>query len=176
MKNVEFVNQEMDPDYFTGEFGEIVLGILQDSHVQSLINGANWQELLNYLTVEDRRSNYGGVESTICETLLRSGINILDGITEITDNFLLGASDLKSMRIPDTVERIGKQAFSSCIELVDVYIPRSVTAIDNYAFDNCSNDLQVHYNGTTTDWSHIKFGEYVFEDSVVVHCTDGIAS
>lgn len=176
MSNVEFISREISSEYFTGEFGEIILGILRNPYVQSCINDAKWQDLLDYLETEDRYSDYGGVKSTICEILLKSGINILDGLTAITDNFLYDVPDLKSIHIPNTCKRIGRHAFDSCEELTDVYIPRSVTAIDGYAFSECSKDLQIHYAGTTAEWSRITFGEHIFDDKVTIRCTDGIAT
>ena len=57
------------------------------------------------------------------------------GITEIKDRaFLCFHHQLKSVEIPDTVERIGEGAFASCHNLKSVNIPDSVKYIGRSAF------------------------------------------
>ncbi len=62
----------------------------------------------------------------------------IDGyaVTLILDDSFKG-SDVKSVRIPDTVTRIGAHAFSSCDNLEKIVIPASVSIIDYYAFTHC---------------------------------------
>ena len=46
---------------------------------------------------------------------------------------------LTEVIIPDDVESISNNAFSSCIALTNITIPNSVTSIGNYAFRDCTN-------------------------------------
>ncbi len=48
--------------------------------------------------------------------------------------------NLIGVEIPNSVKRIGRQAFDACVSLTDVYIPDSVTEIGDMAFDNYYND------------------------------------
>lgn len=62
-------------------------------------------------------------------------------LTEIGDHSFSGAGNrgifLKSVSIPNTVERIGIWAFCLQEELTTINIPESVKIVDDYAFANC---------------------------------------
>ena len=60
-------------------------------------------------------------------------------VTVIDDSAFFYRSDLTSIRIPDSVTRIGKRAFECCTGLTSITIPDSVTSIEVGAFDGCSN-------------------------------------
>lgn len=45
--------------------------------------------------------------------------------------------NLRSIRIPESVTKIGNNAFSNCLNLKEITIPNSVTSIGNGAFANC---------------------------------------
>lgn len=57
--------------------------------------------------------------------------------------------DVKSLRIPDTVEDIGYEAFSECENLESVYIPKSVKFIDYNAFSDCPKLKKVEFEDPT---------------------------
>ena len=50
-----------------------------------------------------------------------------------------GFDNLESIIIPDSVTKIGYNAFYSCKNLKSITIPDSVTSIDGYAFMYCTN-------------------------------------
>ena len=59
------------------------------------------------------------------------------GVTEIRDySFLCFRRQLKSVEIPDTVEKIGEFAFWGCLKLDSVIIPDSVKYISRFAFNS----------------------------------------
>lgn len=55
------------------------------------------------------------------------------GITEIEDDAFLGCTGLKSIEIPNSVKKIGKDAFCKC-HINTIVIPDSVTEIGSGAF------------------------------------------
>lgn len=59
--------------------------------------------------------------------------------------------------IPDSVTKIGSQAFSCCGELASVVIPDSVTEIDNYAFEYCEGLTSVNIPNSV-----VRIGDYAF--------------
>jgi hypothetical protein len=64
-------------------------------------------------------------------------IEIPNSITKIGDNAFQFCEYLADVTIPDSVTYIGENAFSACLELKEVIIPDSVTYIGDYAFFYC---------------------------------------
>jgi len=52
---------------------------------------------------------------------------------------ILGAVGPTSVSLPNTITKIGRQAFSGCTALSSIVIPNSVDTIDYTAFNQCSN-------------------------------------
>ena len=69
-------------------------------------------------------------------------------VVEIADNAFLNCTLLKSMKIPNTVKRIGKNAFDGCSQLEEVFVSASVEEISEGAFANCISlkNIQVDEN------------------------------
>ena len=55
----------------------------------------------------------------------------------------MGCSSLTSVTIPNSVTRIGSEAFSDCTNLKKVYIGNSVKAIGKEAFNKCPSITQI---------------------------------
>ncbi len=72
-----------------------------------------------------------------CSNLRR--IKLPDSITEIPEEEFNNCSALTSVTIPDSVTSIGSYAFSGCSSLTSVTIPDSVTNIGGSAFLGCSS-------------------------------------
>ncbi len=63
---------------------------------------------------------------------------ITDG-TSIGYRAFFGCSNIKVIKLPDTLTIIGQDAFYGCTKLTDCIIPDSVTFIDDGAFNNCDS-------------------------------------
>lgn len=63
----------------------------------------------------------------------------IDGltVTAIADNTLMGAEDIESLVIPDSVVSIGERSFSACPELTDVTIGTGLNTLGDYSFSAC---------------------------------------
>ena len=82
--------------------------------------------------------------------------------------------------LPTEITRVGKYAFSDCVNLTSVSIPHSVKEIDKEAFYSCYNLQSIYYDGTFEEWSVIAdggplFGNYAVSydiccTNVTMHC------
>ena len=68
-------------------------------------------------------------------------------------------TNLKSIRIPNSVSTIGESTFHDCINLHAVYIPSSITVIESNAFRECRK-LEAVYADDLYSWCKIVFKEY----------------
>ena len=66
-------------------------------------------------------------------------ITIPDGVTSIEYNAFYNCSRLTSITIPNSVTSIGVAAFWGCSRLTSITIPNGVTSIGENAFRNCSS-------------------------------------
>lgn len=80
----------------------------------------------------------------------RDGLMIKDGVV------LDSLKDITKAVIPDTVTKIGDNAFRSRESLNSVIISDTVTEIDIFAFSGCEN-ITVTYKGKTYDYEHIEW-------------------
>ena len=67
-----------------------------------------------------------------------TSITFSNGITELADSVCKSYSALEKVTLPDTLNKIGKDAFASCKSLVGITIPNSVTEIGDSAFTDCT--------------------------------------
>lgn len=65
-----------------------------------------------------------------------------------------GATNLKSVVIPDSVTRINDYSFAGCTELTSLTLPQNLNYIGNHAFEDCTKLLE-HENGVyyIGDWA-----------------------
>ena len=86
-------------------------------------------------------------------------ITIPDSITKIGANAFSGCTALTSVTIPDNVTEIGANAFANCTALTSVTIPDSVNKIGAMAFYNCDQLERVTIgNGVTKIESYAFYG------------------
>ena len=88
-------------------------------------------------------------------------------IIGIGDNAFKGCADVFTVKVPITLEYIGKDAFKGS-NLQWFAIPPTVTSISDRAFADCKNLIYV--KGETDIPANIKLGENVFENVDFANC------
>ena len=75
---------------------------------------------------------------------------IPDGVTEIGERAFLesGCLFLRSVEIPGSVKKIGRDAFAECCNLTTIELPEGVETIDPLAFHRCVNLKRVELPDT----------------------------
>lgn len=122
----------------------------------ALFASAETYQNLTY-TVRDNR-----VSITRCNAMAMSVVvpNEIDGkpVVEIDSIAFENCTILKSVTLPNTIERIGNGAFGGCTSLTQIELPDSLTTIDWYAFSNSG------LTSITIPDSVTQFDENVFSD------------
>ena len=72
----------------------------------------------------------------------------MPNVVEIKNNAFSGVSKLKSLTLPETLERIGQNTFTRCYTLEEVILPASLTYLDQLAFSSCTGLKRVIFMGT----------------------------
>ena len=103
---------------------------------------------------------------------------IPDSVTRIGSDAFSGCTGLTSITIPDSVTSIGNSAFWNCTGLTSITIPDSVTSIGNYAFYNCSSLTSITFQGTKAQWNAISKGSSWNDrtGNYTITCTNGTIS
>lgn len=83
----------------------------------------------------------------------------LSNVRSIQGGAFYGCTSLKSVIIPDEVEKIGSYAFQKCTSLASISIPDKVESIGSYAFEKCDSLKSVSISSSVTS-----IGEKVFSD------------
>ena len=113
-------------------------------------------------------SKYYGIQSYPCQRLyglfewssnkIYDSRNDCNAIIETETNTLIVGCE--STVIPDSVEVIEEDAFSSCLNLTSIVIPKNVTKISNGAFNDCQNLESVTILNENT----------IIEEEAFIHC------
>lgn len=74
-------------------------------------------------------------------------LEVKNGVTRLS--YFTSCKNLKSVKLPETLEEIGEMAFQNCTSLVSIEIPASVTKIGGSAFGGCSSLESVKMLGAT---------------------------
>lgn len=76
-------------------------------------------------------------------------LEVKNGVTRLLSSCFANARNLKSVKLPETLEEIGFGAFLKCTALASIEIPASVTKITGGAFYLCSSLESVKMLGAT---------------------------
>ncbi len=87
------------------------------------------------------------------------------GVTEIAYN-AFSNSEISSVKIPNTVKRIGVSAFENCDSLTSVSIPDGVTEIGEKAFYDCDNLLSLKIPVSVKDIGYLAFYRTAWQNDV----------
>ena len=89
-----------------------------------------------------------------------------------------GCTSLKDVTVSESIKRIDLDAFKGCTSLESITIPRSVTYIGSSAFENCTSLTSIIFEGSSTRWNNIVFGEEWNKNipATEVICSDGTVS
>ena len=71
-------------------------------------------------------------------------------ITEIFKEAFWNCSELKSVKIPNSVTKIGSWAFAECVKLSSLELPNSITEIGSCAFDSCFSLVSIKIPNSIT--------------------------
>lgn len=73
-------------------------------------------------------------------------------IVTSTNELIMGTSNTV---IPESVTKIGVNAFAGLVELQSIVIPKGITTIGDSAFDRCNALTTVYYKGSKEEWQKI---------------------
>jgi len=128
---------------------------------------ANCPELGSINVVNDNpvfnsHNDCNAIIETASNTLILGGKNTIipESVIRIGNNAFYGSINLTEIAIPNSVSSIGYSAFRGCSSLQSITIPSSVSAIGNSAFYNCTH-LDTVYS-YIMDPSAITMGSFVF--------------
>ena len=91
-----------------------------------------------------------------CSSL--TSIRIPDSVTKIGEGAFSGCSSLTNIAIPNSVKEIGDSAFLGCSSLSNITIPDSVTKIGDSLFSDCSSLANVIISNSITEIGNWAFG------------------
>ena len=103
--------------------------------VYAVTNYAKFNNIDNKIKLTSDGKGYTGAAP-------KGKIIIPDGITEIGGDLFTGAfkdcTEISSIKLPQTLTKIGKTAFAGCTGLTSISLPANLTEIDWYAFSDCT--------------------------------------
>lgn len=93
-------------------------------------------------------------------------------VTKIGEQAFCCCEELVEVIIPNSVKKIGKEAFCACANLTKVGIPNSVIEIGSGAFDECTSLIEVHLPASLRKLG-LAFDDGPYEGrDIYVHFTD----
>ena len=127
----------MKISYETKTFLSVHSNLLKSGDIKSLYN----KIIEGYVT-----EKYNYLISEVSEILVNSGINPLDYLDNVPENFLFD-SNITSIKIPSNITEISMHSFAySNVESIE--IPDSVTYMGINAFQDCKNLKSIIFSNT----------------------------
>ena len=124
-----------ETDFFCGRFGDDLYWIISEDHTLTVYG--NGEEITSGVT----NDTYGVIDDCraddwVYHAIIPEGITTIDGGYDVySDTYCIG--------------------FTGCDNLTDVYIPVSLTYIGKNSFSYCSKLLDVYYAGSEEQWNQI---------------------
>lgn len=117
--------------------------------------------------------SYDGTEAMGYVVRSEDPVVIPEGVTTISDfAFLYG--DMKSLKLPTTLESIGKSAFELCNQIETVEIPEGIEELGESVFNNCTSLTKVMLPSTL---KKIGFNTFNYTESLrEITIPDGVVS
>ena len=103
----------------------------------------------------------------LTELFYKVGVDPLRYLRVIPENYA-DASTLRTMRIPNGVTHIGKDAFHHCYDLTSVTIPDSVISVGPWAFSGCSALTSITIPNSITSIGYAAFKSCTSLTSVTI--------
>ena len=108
-----------------------------------------------------------GITTIANYTLIRffrvEEIIISDTVTNILWGAFSGCTSLRTIKLPEHLEKIGEETFANCSSLETISIPASVRCVDGNAFRNCTSLKTIYFYGDKPKNEGIMFGDSLFE-------------
>ncbi len=126
-------------DVSDGDFGDDDDDSDDDSYNGDLSGNMPDNEIW-YLSTNGEKAvcNYDGFGVQILSETYKNGKGVIkfSGTVKVIE-VLAFEENLRSVRIPESVTKIGSRAFGNCLNLKEITIPNGVTSIDDGAFSHC---------------------------------------
>ena len=103
------------------------------------------------LVANKKHESYFSSSYTGCVKSIK-GIELTDAPTEIEDYLFSGLTELEQVVLPNSIKRIGVQAFSYCKNLKEINIPENVESIEESAFWYCNSLDTISVDGQNDNY------------------------
>lgn len=106
-----------------------------------LIDQNKWDEVYEYL-------NRGIIaHNQVTESFYEVGIEPLDYLEYIPEDYLSNNENLTEIEIPDHINSINESAFYNCERIIEIELPKSVSSIANWALAGMDNLQSIYIPG-----------------------------
>ena len=95
-----------------------------------------------------------------------ANVHIADDVTSIASYMFAGCDSLRSITLPHSIKRLGKNAFAGCYNLTSIQMPNSLEVIDTACFQNTVMLRQIELPATVRT-----IAPMAFCNSAITHIT-----
>ena len=93
-------------------------------------------------------------------------------LTQLLSSVAINCTALTTVKLPDTLTKIGSGAFNYDTALTSINLPLTLESVGSGAFRH-ANRLVVTYAGTKAQWAQVELSSNAFASGAVIRCTDG---